>query len=298
MDSKNIANAAIMVAMAVIIVLVGAYVPPLFFILFFVPVPISIVSIRSDLLYGILSTILVFIATFLFTDIITASIVAVISAIGIIMGYLIRKGNTPRDVVIETGVISLVGFVGLLYILKIFGINVINSILNDYTQIGNEVLTLYKNTPNEAAIRSMINYMIDTIKILLPSIFVIMIAIVVVANYMLLSRIMTKDQKVKRLPPFMFWRMPYMTGWIFIGALLYQYFVNSSIVASNLLLLLSIGFTISGLSYVKYFMTKRFNFSSAISNFILLALFLFPVTFSLMTLLGVIDTSMNLRKFT
>jgi len=35
MDSKNIANAAIMVAMAVIIVLVGAYVPPLFFILFF-----------------------------------------------------------------------------------------------------------------------------------------------------------------------------------------------------------------------------------------------------------------------
>lgn len=30
MDSKNIANAAIMVAMAVIIVLIGAYVPPLF----------------------------------------------------------------------------------------------------------------------------------------------------------------------------------------------------------------------------------------------------------------------------
>lgn len=298
MDSKNIANAAIMVAMAVIIVLIGAYVPPLFFILFFVPVPISIVSIRSDLLYGILSTIIVFIATFLFTDIITASIVAVISVIGIIMGYLIKKGNTPRDVVIETGVISLVGFVGLLYILKIFGINVINSILNDYAQIGNEVLALYKNTPNEAAIRSMINYMIETIKVLLPSIFVIMIAIVVVANYMLLSRIMMKDQKVKRLPQFMFWRMPYVTGWIFIGALLYEYFVNSSIVASNLLLLLSIGFTISGLSYVKYFITKRFNLSSAISNIILVALFLFPVTFSLMTLLGVIDTSMNLRKFT
>ncbi|MDI3476515.1 MAG: hypothetical protein PWQ59_40 [Thermoanaerobacterium sp.] len=298
MDSKNIANAAIMAAMAVIIVLIGAYVPPLFFILFFVPVPISIVSIRSDLLYGVLSSIIVFIATFLFTDIITASIVAVISVIGIIMGYLIKKGNTPRDVVIETGVISLVGFVGLLYILKIFGINVINSILNDYAQIGNEVLALYKNTPNEAAVRSMINYMIDTIKVLLPSIFVIMIAIVVVANYMLLSRIMMKDQKVKRLPPFMFWRMPYVTGWIFIGALLYQYFVNSSIVASNLLLLLSIGFTISGFSYVKYYMTKKFNMNSGLSNVILIILFIFPVTFSLMALLGVIDTSMNLRKFT
>lgn len=298
MDSKNIANAAIMVAIAVIMVLVGVYIPPLFFILFFVPVPISIITIRSNVVNAVLSIILTFIATFIFTDIITASTIAVISMMGIVMGYLIMKGEMSYDIVRDTGVISLLGFVGILYILKIFGINVINSILNDYIQIGNELAALYKNTPNEAAVKSMISVTIDTIKTVLPSIFVIMIALMVVVNYMLLARIMSKGKKVEKLPPFMFWRMPYMTGWIFIGALLYQYFVGSSIVSANLLLLLSIGFTISGLSFAKYYMTKKFNMNSGLSNVILVILFIFPVTFSLMTLLGVIDTSMNLRKFT
>lgn len=299
MSSKNMVNGALMVAVAVIMVLIGSYVPPLFFILFFVSVPVSVVIIRSNsLLYGILTTALIFIATFLFTDIITASIVAALSAIGIAMGYFIKSGSTPQDVVVETGAISLAGFVGLLYVLKIFGINVISSILSDYQQVGNQILDIYKNSPNEAYVRSMISYTLESLKTLIPSIFVIMLALIVLANYMLLSRIMAREGKVKKLPPFMFWRMPYMTGWIFIGALLYQYFVNSSVVASNLLLLLSIGFTVSGLSYVKYFMTKRFNVNSLISDVVLVALFMFPITFSLMTLLGVIDTSMNLRRFT
>lgn len=298
MDSKNIANAAIMVAVAVIMVLVGAYVPPLFFILFFVPVPIGIVAIRSNLIYAALSVILLFIAAFIFTDIVTAAIITVISMVGIIMGYLVNKGEMPHDVVKNTGVISLMGFVGILYILKMFGINVISGILNDYAQIGNEAIALYKNTPNEAAAKSIISATIDAFKTILPSVFVIMIALIVVANYMLLAKVMIKDKKVQKLPPFMFWRMPYMTGWIFIGTLAYQYFVDSSIVSANLLLLLSIGFTMSGLSYVKYYMTRKFNLNSAISNAVLIILFLFPVTFSLMTLLGVIDTSMNLRKFT
>lgn len=299
MNSKNIVNGALMVAVAVIMVLIGSYVPPLFFILFFVSVPVSVVIIRSNsLLYGILTTALIFLATFLFTDVITASIVAGLSTIGIAMGYLVKSGSRPQDVVVETGAISLLGFVGVLYALKLFGINVIKSILDDYQQIGNQILDIYKNSPDAAYIRSMISYTLESLKELMPSIFVIMIAFIVLANYMLLSRIMAKEGKVKKLPPFMFWRMPYMTGWIFIGALLYQYFVNSSVVASNLLLLLSIGFTISGLSYVKYFMTKRFNVNSLISDVVLVALFMFPITFSLMTLLGVIDTSMNLRRFT
>ncbi|AFK85552.1 MULTISPECIES: DUF2232 domain-containing protein [Thermoanaerobacterium] len=299
MNSKNIVNGALMVAVAVIMVLIGSYVPPLFFILFFVSVPVSVVIIRSNsLLYGILTTALIFLATFLFTDIITASIVAGLSAIGIAMGYLVKSGSTPQNVVVETGAISLLGFVGVLYALKLFGINVIKSILDDYQQIGKQILDIYKNSPDAAYIRSMISYTLESLKELMPSIFVIMIALIVLVNYMLLSRIMAKEGKVKKLPPFMFWRMPYMTGWIFIGALLYQYFVNSSVVASNLLLLLSIGFTVSGLSYVKYFMTKRFNVNSLISDVVLVALFMFPITFSLMTLLGVIDTSMNLRRFT
>ncbi len=299
MNSKNIVNGALMVAVAVIMVLIGSYVPPLFFILFFVSVPVSVVIIRSNsLLYGILTTPLIFLATFLFTDIITASIVVALSAIGIAMGYFVKSGSRPQDVVVETGAISLLGFVGVLYALKLFGINVIKSIIDDYQQIGNQILDIYKNSPDAAYIRSMISYTLESLKELMPSIFIIMIALIVLVNYMLLSRIMAKEGKVKKLPPFMFWRMPYMTGWIFIGALLYQYFVNSSVVASNLLLLLSIGFTVSGLSYVKYFMTKRFNVNSLISDVVLVALFMFPITFSLMTLLGVIDTSMNLRRFT
>ncbi|MEG6565648.1 DUF2232 domain-containing protein [Thermoanaerobacterium saccharolyticum] len=299
MNSKNIVNGALMVAVAVIMVLIGSYVPPLFFILFFVSVPVSVVIIRSNsLLYGILTTPLIFLATFLFTDIITASIVVALSAIGIAMGYFVKSGSRPQDVVVETGAISLLGFVGVLYALKLFGINVIKSIIDDYQQIGNQILDIYKNSPDAAYIRSMISYTLESLKELMPSIFIIMIALIVLVNYMLLSRIMAKEGKVKKLPPFMFWRMPYMTGWIFIGVLLYQYFVNSSVVASNLLLLLSIGFTVSGLSYVKYFMTKRFNVNSLISDVVLVALFMFPITFSLMTLLGVIDTSMNLRRFT
>ncbi|SNX53755.1 DUF2232 domain-containing protein [Thermoanaerobacterium sp. RBIITD] len=299
MGNKNLTNAAIMAAIAVIMVIAGVYIPPLFFILFFIPVPISIICVRSNISYAILAIIVLFIASFIFTDIIIAATVAVISLMGVVMGYLISKKQPSQEVVKDTGVISLLGLVAILYILKLFGINVINDLLSVYTKVSNEFITLYKNAPNEALVRSMLTSMVDTIKITIPSMFIIMIAFMVVINYMMVTRILIgKDISVQKLPPFMLWRMPYTTGWIFIGTLLYQYFAPTNIVSINLMLLLSTGFTISGLAYVKYYMTRKFHVKPAISNIVLILLFMFPVTFSLMTLLGVIDTGMNLRRFT
>lgn len=298
MDNKKLVTTAMMIAIAVIMVITGNYIPPLFFVIFLVPVPIIIVTEKIDIEYGIIALFIISILTFLFTDIITAMVIGLINVMGIIMGYLISKRESAEDVVKNTGVITFLGFVLVLYILKLFKINVITSLLSTYTKLSNEIISLYGNSPNSKAVKSLVQSAINSIKITIPSLFVIMIILLVVVNYIVASKILIKEgENVSRLPAFQEWRMPYITGWIFIAVLIYQYFVTSNIVSTNIMILLTTGFAVSGLAFVQYYISKKLHIKTVFSTLILIILFLFPVTFSIMSLLGVIDTGMNLRKF-
>lgn len=108
----------------------------------------------------------------------------------------------------------------------------------------------------------------------------------------------TQRVYIDALPSFEEWKMPYVTGWIFIGVLLYQYFLKQpEAITTNIIVLLSLGFTLGGLAVVRYYLIHRLKMKSMAANLILVFLFLFPLTSWLLTVIGIVDTSMDLRKY-
>jgi uncharacterized protein YybS (DUF2232 family) len=298
MNTKNLVFASMMTALAVILSVIGLFVPVLFFIAFLIPVPIIIATVKSGTMYGFLSAIVVFLINLIISDIITALILAGFCLIGLIVGYFINKNHSGEDIVEETSIISLFMLIFALYVLKAFKINVIENMLNLLSKTNSEVLSFYSKTANLVSVKDLLSTIEEMVRISIPSAIILFIVILVLVNYIFASKILKMQGiNVSELPHFQEWRMPYITGWIFIGALLYNYIWTYDIISSNIIILLAVGFTISGLAFVKYYLTNKLNIKSAVSTVILVLLLLIPIGSYLLILIGIIDTGMNLRRF-
>ncbi|MDI6604814.1 MAG: DUF2232 domain-containing protein [Thermoanaerobacteraceae bacterium] len=298
MNTKNLVFASMMTALAVILSVIGLFAPVLFFTAFLIPVPIIIATVKSGRMYGFLSTIVIFLINLIISDIITALILAGFCLIGLIVGYFINKNHCGEDTVKETSIISLFILIFALYVLKAFKINVIENILNLFSKTNSEVISFYSKTANLASVKDLLSTIEEMVRISIPSAIIIFIAILVLVNYIFASKILKMQGiNVSELPHFQEWRMPYITGWVFIGALLYNYIWTYDIISSNIIILLATGFTISGLAFVKYYLTNKLNIKSAVSTVILILLLLIPIGSYLLILIGIVDTGMNLRRF-
>ncbi|QSZ27347.1 DUF2232 domain-containing protein [Aceticella autotrophica] len=298
MNTKNLVFASMMTALAVILSVIGLFVPVLFFTAFLIPVPIIIATVKSGRMYGFLSTIVIFLINLIISDIITALILAGFCLIGLIIGYFIDKNHCGEDTVKETSIISLFILIFALYVLKAFKINVIENILDLFSKTNSEVISFYSKTANLASVKDIFSTIEEMMRISVPSAIIIFIIILVLVNYIFASKILKMQGiNVSELPHFQEWRMPYITGWVFIGALLYNYFWTYDIISSNIIILLATGFTISGLAFVKYYLTNKLNIKAAVSTVILILLLLIPIGSYLLILIGIVDTGMNLRRF-
>jgi len=300
MDAKKLTNAALLTAVAVVITLLGAYIPPLFFLFFLLPVPIAIMILKSSETYAAVGGLVVFVLNIMFTDIITAFIGLLLSIIGFTIGFLIYKRKKATDTIIETSIISVFLLVLTFYMINFFfKINVITEFLKSFDMSLRQVLNLYSNHPNIDAIKNSILSLEQVVKMSLPASFIITIAFIVLVNYILIAKIMkTQGVYIDNIPQFKYWRMPYVTGWIFIIALLYQYFLKRpEIMSTNIIVLLSIGFTFTGMAVIKYYFDNKLKMKNFVSISILIILFIIPLTSWLLTLVGLADASINLRKY-
>lgn len=300
MDVKKLTNAAMMTSLAVLLTILGIYVPPFLLLLFLIPVPIAITVIRSSEVYAAAASLVVFIVNIIFADIVTAFIALSFCLLGAFMGYLINKNRKAIETVIETTVVSVFSLIAVLYIVNIlFKVNVIEQFLNLFKVSSSEMMSLYGGYYDASTIKNAITMFEEMVRVSLPASIIITIASIVLINYIVIAKVL-KSQGIiiAKLPHFKDWRMPYITGWIFIIALIYQYFSKGSeIISTNIIILLSIGFTISGMALIKYYMTYKMNIKSTLSSIVLVLLFIFPITSWLLTIIGVADTSMNLRKY-
>ncbi|ADD03576.1 Protein of unknown function DUF2232, membrane [Thermoanaerobacter italicus Ab9] len=300
MDLRKLTNAAMMTAIAVIMTLIGVYIPPLFVLFFLIPVPVAITCIRSSKSYAIASSFAVFIVNVIFVDIATAFISLFFAFQGLVMGYLILKKRRASETVIDTSIVSIFGIVIILYLTKVaFKINVFDLFFKTIDISTKEVLSIYQGHPNFSAIRSNLLAVQEILKMTLPASILVTVVAVILVNYIIISKVLkTQRVYIEALPPFEEWKMPYITGWIFIGVLLYQYFLKQpEAITTNIIALLSLGFTLGGLAVVRYYLIHRLKMKSLAANLILVFLFLFPLTSWLLFVIGIVDTSMNLRKY-
>lgn len=300
MEIRKLTNAAMMTAMAIVMTMIGVYIPPLFVIFFLIPAPIAITFIRSSKSYAIASSFAVFIVNVIFTDIGTAFTSLFFAFQGVVIGYLISKKRKANELLIETSVVSIFGIIVMFYFINLaFKINILGQLFKMIDISTKEVLSIYQGHSSFSAIKTNLLAIEEMLKMILPASIIIVVVFVILINYILIYKFL-KTQKVyiDELPPFKEWRMPYATGWIFIGALLYQYFTKQTeAISTNVIVLLSLGFSLGGLAVVKYYLSNKLNMKSLVANLILVFLFFFPLTSWLLTIIGIADTSINLRKY-
>lgn len=300
MDLRKLTNAAMMTAMAVVMTLIGVYIPPLFVLFFLIPAPIAITCIRSSESYAIASSFAVFIVNVIFTDIGTAFTSLFFALQGFVMGYLISKKRKASETLIDTSVVSIFGVIVIFYFIKAaFKINVVDQFFKAIDMSTKEVLSIYQGLPNFSVIKSNLLAVQEILKMILPASILVTVVAVILINYIIIYKILkTQRVYIDALPSFEEWKMPYVTGWIFIGVLLYQYFLKQpEAITTNIIVLLSLGFTLGGLAVVRYYLIHRLKIKSLAANLILVFLFLFPLTSWLLTVIGIVDTSIDLRKY-
>ncbi|NNG67167.1 DUF2232 domain-containing protein [Caldanaerobacter subterraneus] len=300
MDTRKLTNAAMMAALAVVLSLLGAYFPPLFLLFFLIPAPIAIACIRGSESYAIVASFIVFTADVIFIDLGTAFTALFFALQGFLMGYLISKKRKASEVLLDVTALSIVGMVGIFYLLKLaFNIDIMAHFFKAIDAAVANISSFYKSHPNFSMIQANLLSMKQILEMTIPASLIIAVLFMVWLNYLLVYRILkTQHFNIEPLPPFEEWKMPYITGWIFIGALLYQYFTKEpNLIITNIVVLLSFGFTIGGLALIKFYLTRKLNMNSLGANLLLVFLLFFPLTSWLLAVVGIADTSLDLRKY-
>ncbi|MGB9780691.1 MAG: DUF2232 domain-containing protein [Caldanaerobacter sp.] len=300
METKKITNAAMMAALAVVLSFLGSYYPPFFLLFFLIPAPLAVACVLGSLSYAMIASFIVFTADLVLIGIGTAFVALFFALQGVFMGYLVSKRRRAGEVLLDVTAISIVGMVGIFYLLKLaFNVDIMSHFFKAIAVAFDNISSYYKGHPNFSTIQSNLLSIRHMMEMTIPASLVIIILMMSWLNYLVLYKILKRQHfNIESLPPFEEWKMPYIAGWIFIGVLLYQYFARTpNLIITNIVVLLSFGFTIGGLALIKFYLTRKLNMKSWGANLLLIFLLFFPLTSWLLAIVGIADTSLDLRKY-
>jgi uncharacterized protein YybS (DUF2232 family) len=300
METRKITNAAMMAALGVVLSFLGSYYPPLFLLFFLIPSPMAVACVLGSLSYAVIASFVVFTADIILIDIGTAFVALFFALQGVFMGYLVNKKRRAGEVLLDVTAISVLGMVGVFYLLKLaFSVDIMAHFFKAIGAAFDGISSYYKGHPNFSTIQANLLSIKHMMEMTIPASLIITILIMSWLNYLVLYKVLKREHfNIEPLPPFEEWKMPYITGWIFIGVLLYQYFANKpNLIITNIIVLLSFGFTVGGLALIKFYLTRKLNMKSWGANLLLVFLLFFPLTSWLLAVVGIADTSLDLRKY-
>ncbi|MCK4572805.1 MAG: DUF2232 domain-containing protein [candidate division Zixibacteria bacterium] len=143
--------------------------------------------------------------------------------------------------------------------------------------------------------RTMMNGLIR----LLPAVTVLSVMMQFSIGYLIFTHLTgKKDQTVKRVAPFVFWKVPFAVTPVLIAAIVMRLFGGAAMVlaADNILLILSVYYSVAGLALMEFFL-RKFNFSRLMKVlFYIMMFFSQMIGFFVAALLGFIDSFADWRK--
>ena len=157
----------------------------------------------------------------------------------------------------------------------------------------------------EAAMKEAVASVVETVRVLLPSIIILFGAMDSWASYALGGRIVTKlgSKPFPALAPFALWRLPKNIFWALLMALAFQFaskFMPDvhalSVISDNLMEVLRAVLTIDGLAVCWFFMTKRKIHRVIKFCFAVFCIIFSPISY-ILCMVGIFDIWYDLRKF-
>ena len=275
---RPLTESSLLTAITVIIAMAGIYIP---FIILFWTLPITIITAKHNLKYGIFSALIASILLCVFLTPVTAIPLVVASIIGVCLFLICTFYLTGINLFVDQ-------------------LDAFKTAMLDTNEMFNSM-----GITSEAMIdaQRQTQHLIETLALVLPMIFILNAVIKLVINYIassfLLKRLGTTN--INSLPPFRLWRFPkvfiYIYAFSLIGmywgdtrsiTLLYQIALNTYLCANVLGL-------VQGLSVIRFFYKLK-NWPTAVWIFIIIMLCLNMIIAQIIALAGFFDMIFDYRK--
>ncbi|KXG73898.1 YybS family protein [Thermotalea metallivorans] len=306
--TRALVEAALIVAITSIFVIIGNYIPFLSMLLIFLPVPFMILGKRHGAYMEILS-------------IVTAGMV-IGSLIGpmpmlflfiqfgimaIVMGYMMGKEYAVGKVWAGGTVASLISILLIISLISaVHGVNLVEQMMETMKKSIDMTMSFYRGMGVDAdklnEMEKMYDYMLYTARMILPSAVILAAVFSSYINYILTAFILNRiGHKTATFQPFRYFRLPksIIMGTVIILVLTYVTgylkIVNYETLMVNVSYLFNMVFFIQGLAVIS-FLTSAYGLGKPLRIFIYILAVLNPLGRTVAILLGLADAFADFRK--
>jgi uncharacterized protein YybS (DUF2232 family) len=305
-NGRKIAEGGALLALYTILLFITVQFPFIGFLtFFFLPVPFILVAIKQPLRWSFGFLFAACLLSFLFGTIFSIPMALITGLTGIAIGYLLKKEQSTIIIFIASVLVFLVGtlaFYGIsVWFLKVNYIEESMNMLKASMDTSMEMLEAIGQSPTEE-VRKSIYTTIDMVNNLLPSLFVVSSAIMVILIFLAAKPILKRfSDKSLKWPPFKDLTFPKSLLWYYLITMILALVVNQTdssyfyMVISNVLFILQLCMLLQGYSFIFYWVYLK-EWSKAMPIIIIAVSFLIPLLQSIIRLLGIIDLGFPLRQ--
>ncbi|HMM07044.1 MAG TPA: DUF2232 domain-containing protein [Clostridiales bacterium] len=311
-STKTIADCGIFTALAVLLLLIGIYIP-IFgtLVMFLWSVPVMIVILRNGVPAGVAVSVITAILAMVFAGVLNGLFAALsLAGFGLVYGICFKKQYSPGKTLIfgilaaAAVTLASITFGGILGSLNF------SSLLSSFEAHMREAYAAYADAglldamvPAGMTAQTYVEQIIALMKQLLPAIFVIVAMMMAAGNYFFAVLILRRLRfDIRPLPKFRDWHLPWWVMWGLVIALLSL--VVGNFTHNELLLTLAKNIAISycpiliiaGIAFTRYIMV-RVGMGVIFQGVIWLAALMFPsVAVMFFILIGAVDTILDYRN--
>lgn len=301
-DARKITYGAMMIAVFVIALVIGVFVPLLGSItIYFSPLPILLYRLRYDRKSSIIATIVGVIIS-LIGGLLVVPFAIFFGVLGFVIADTIRIGKSRLYTFMASGLTILILFT-LTYVgtVLFLGVNILTEALDQVTKTQTQLISWmekYGEVPER--VKEQLSVSMDLALTAIPSAFIIVSFIsafvIVQLNLMVVNRL---GNTVQKLPPFRMMKLPLLTVWCYLVIILIPLFTTLEkssglyLIVINATIIFRFLFMLQGISLIHHFMYHKKLPKWSVIVATLFALVLSQIT----VLLGVIDIGMNIRAW-
>lgn len=296
-----------MVALICMLTIVGAYIPALALVIFFVPTPFIVLGKRYGTKLGILSVVAWGLIIVRFFGIYSMFFIVLFGMTSIVIVYMMNKEYKPQQVFGAGAFAALIGLILSIYLgSKIFGVDLIVQISEGFKKSMEMQIDIYQTMgmeqQNLAEFKKSLESVTQLITMAIPAEMVIISSFFAYINYKFAIRILRKtNDKIQGLPLLKDIRLPknIIMGTFLIMLLTmatrYFKFANYQSLVLNIFLIFQLVYFIQGLAVISYFLNvSRLN---RLVRIIIYTLLLFNGSgMVILAIVGFTDALVNLRK--
>ncbi|WP_257351730.1 YybS family protein [Pseudalkalibacillus decolorationis] len=303
-QTKALTEGAIMASVYAILLLITLFIPILSLVsMFALSLPFTLYTVRHGLKKSFLLVGVALVLTVILGSPTAILMPILFGSVGVVLGVLYNKKKSSFALLLGATLTYLLNLI-LVYIITILFLE-IDFIAQVQKQI-KETISLTKDIGGfvggdvDQGIEQLNQY-VEMIPYLIPTALVLS-AVVLAFLSIFVSNLVLKrfNVKVPKWGPFRDWSFPKSVIWYYLATIILMYTSPEQgttlyIVTINLYKLVGIILVLQGLSFIHYYFWVKKQ-SKAIPVVITIFVFLTPIGFSIVQILGIIDLGFDLRK--